>query len=105
MNDDETPVEEPAPSSRAAGGCALVILAGIPLAAVFAVSPDAGVLTVWGVGGAAVWWAMRRVPHTANPAPPPPSEGADEEEPQFSVVPDETNPNRHHVMWHAKETT
>lgn len=100
---DETPAEEPERSSRAAGGCAVVVLGGIPLAAVFAVSSDAGVLTVWGVGGAALWWAVRRVPRAANPAPPPPSEGAAETKPLFSVVDDPDNPNRSHVIWHARK--
>lgn len=99
----ETPVEEPEGASRAAGGCAAVVLAGIPLAVVFAVSPDVGVLTVWGISGVAVWWAVRRVPRTANPAPPPPSEGADEKKPLFSVVDDPDNPNHSRVVWHARK--
>jgi predicted MFS family arabinose efflux permease len=103
MNDDETPVEEPETSSRAAGGCVLAVVGGVPLAAVFAVSPDAGVLAVWGVGTVALWWAVRRVPHAANPAPPPPSEGADEKKPLFSVVDDPDNPNRSRVVWHAQK--
>ena len=100
---DETPVEEPEGASRAAGGCAVVVLGGLPLAAVFAVSPDAGVLTVWGIGAGALWWAVRRVPRTANPAPPPPPEGAAEEKRLFSVVDDPDNPNRSHVIWHVRK--
>jgi len=103
MSDDETPVEEPEQPSRAAGGCVLTGLGGGVLAVVFAVSPEAGTLTVWGVGAGALWWAVRRVPRTANPAPPPPSEGADEEKPLFSVVDDPDNPNHSRVVWHTKE--
>lgn len=103
MSTNETPEEEPETSSRAAGGCTLIVLGGIPLGVVFAVSQDAGVLTVWGVGAAALWWAVRRVPRTANPAPPPPSEGAGEEKRLFSVVDDPDNPNRSRVVWHAQK--
>lgn len=49
--------EEP---SRAAGGCVLVVLGGGAFAVAFAVSPEAGVLTVWVVGTVAVWRAARR---------------------------------------------
>lgn len=103
MNDDETPEEEQEGSSRAAGGCVAVALGGGVLAVVFAISQEAGTLTVWGVGTASLWWAVRRVPHAANPAPPPPSEGAAEEKPLFSVVDDPNNPNRSHVIWHTRE--
>lgn len=99
----ERPEEEPTSSSRAAGVCVAAGLGGGALAVVFAVSQDAGVLTVWGLGGAALWWAIRRVPRTANPAPPPPPEGADETNTQFSVVEDEENPNRHRIVWHAQK--
>ncbi|NJP72174.1 hypothetical protein [Streptomyces sp. C1-2] len=62
--------------SRAAGGCVLLVLAGAPVAAVWAVSPEAGVLVVWGAGAVLLWRSVRR---TANPAPPPgsrpPSQG------------------------------
>lgn len=89
--------------SRAAGGCVLVALAGVPLAVVFAASTEAGILATVGAGAAAMWWAVRRVPHAANPAPPPPPEGADDENPLFTVVDDETNPHRSRVVWHTKE--
>lgn len=59
--------EQPEPS-RAAGGCVLAVIGGAALAVVFAVSPTAGVLTVWAVGVAVLWRSVRR---TANPAPPP----------------------------------
>ena len=66
--------EEEREPSRAAGACVLVVLGGAVLATVFAVSPDAGVLTVWVVGGVAVWrCARRRV--SVSSAPPPPEEG------------------------------
>ncbi|MFF8839590.1 hypothetical protein [Streptomyces sp. NPDC015130] len=103
MTADETPEEEQESPSRAAGGCALLFLGGIPLAAVFAVSSEAGVLATVGATVGAVWWFVRRVPRTANPAPPPPSEGADDKKPQFTVMADETNPHRSRVVWHAQK--
>ena len=96
--------EEEPERSRAAGGCVLVALVGLPLAAVFAASTEAGILVAVGAATAALWWSVRRVPHAANPAPPPPSEGAETAKPQFTVVPDETNPHRSRVVWHTKET-
>lgn len=60
--------------SRAAGGCVLVALGGGGFAVAFAVSPEAGVLTVWVVGGVAVWRAARRRVSDSS-APPPPEEG------------------------------
>ncbi|MGW0914667.1 hypothetical protein ACWD1Z_23360 [Streptomyces sp. NPDC002784] len=63
------PEEQP---SRAAGACVLVLLAGVALAAVFAVSLTAGVLLLWVVGGAAVWRSARRMSDSS--APPPPEE-------------------------------
>jgi hypothetical protein len=53
-------VEEPEQRSAAAGGCVLVILGGMPLAVLWAVSAEAGVLAVWVAGAAAVWWSARR---------------------------------------------
>lgn len=61
---EETPVEEPQGTSRAAGGCVLVIGLGIAGGAVVAV-PElgytvAGALAVLGVGKARAWTARRR---------------------------------------------
>ncbi|MFB7421640.1 hypothetical protein ACFC1L_44655 [Streptomyces sp. NPDC056210] len=61
---DETPVEEPERSSRAAGGCVLVIGLGIAGGAVYAV-PElgytvAGALAVVGASKARTWAAGRR---------------------------------------------
>lgn len=63
--------------SRAAGGCVLLVLAGAPVAAVWAASPEAGVLVVWGAGAALLWRSVRR---TANPAPPPGSRPSSQRE-------------------------
>lgn len=62
--------EEPEPS-RTAGGCVLTVVAGVPLAAVFAVSPDAGVLTVWGLVVAGCGWQYRRGLSDSSATPPP----------------------------------
>lgn len=62
--DELAPVEEPASSSRAAGGCVLAIGAGIAGGVVYAV-PElgytvAGALAVVGVGKARTWASRRR---------------------------------------------
>ncbi|MFF3346090.1 hypothetical protein [Streptomyces sp. NPDC002779] len=66
---ESEPEEQP---SRAAGACVLVVLASVALAAVFAVSPTAGVLLLWVVGGAALWRCARSVSDSS--ATPPPEE-------------------------------
>jgi hypothetical protein len=71
--------EEP---SKAAGACVLVALGSAGLAAIWAASPEAGILTVWTVGTVALWRTARRttsVDDAATPSPPPPSGQADEE--------------------------
>lgn len=95
--------EEPQ-RSRAAGGCVLVVLAGAPLAVVYAVSTEAGILATVGAATAAVWWSVRRPPKIDNPSPPPPDPAPGNRKPQFSAIPDPDNPHRTHILWHAKET-
>ncbi|WP_060888670.1 hypothetical protein [Streptomyces scabiei] len=63
--------EEP---SRAAGGCVLLALGGGATAVVFAVSPEAGVLSLWVVGALVVWRSARRRMSDSS-ATPPPEEG------------------------------
>lgn len=95
--------EEPEPQgSSCAGVLALVVLVGGATAAVFAVAPALGLGLVW-IGGAV--WLWRTVRSTANPAPPAPSEGDENAEPQFSVVEDEENPHRSHVVWTTEGET
>lgn len=81
-------------SSRAAGGCVLSVLTLGAAAAVFAVSPAVGVLTVWGAGVVALVRSVRR---TANPAPPPIPERGCEAKPQFTVV--EDRPGHCAIHW------
>jgi len=69
----ERAVEEPEERSPLAGGCVLTVLGGAALAGVWAASPEAGVLAVWVVAGAAVWRSARR-PVSDSSAPPPPRE-------------------------------
>ncbi len=91
-------LEETAPEpSRAAGGCVLAALGIAAGAALYAVSDTAAVLVAWAVGGVALWRAARSVRSAANPAPPPPPEGAENTEPQFSVV--EDKPGHCTVTW------
>ncbi|KJK40242.1 hypothetical protein UK15_07780 [Streptomyces variegatus] len=66
--------EETEERSTAAGGCVLVVLGGVPLAVCWAVSDVAGVLAVWVVGVAALWWSARRRMSDSS-ATPPPEEG------------------------------
>lgn len=93
-------------SSRIAGGCTLVLLGTGAVVALSAIAPGAGILTLWGVGFGALWWAVSRpVRDTANPAPPPVPEGAEEEKPQFRIVPDPNHPTRHLVEWNTERET
>ncbi|MFI1942046.1 hypothetical protein ACH44C_33550 [Streptomyces purpureus] len=91
--------------SRAAGGCVLTVLAGVPLAVVFAVSTEAGILATVGAATAAVWWAVRRPPKIDTPSPPPPGPTPGNTKQQFTSVPDPDNPHRTHIVWHTKEVT
>lgn len=101
--------EETGASSPLAGGCVLLVLGGAGLAVVFALSTEAGILVVWVVGMAAVWWSARRRKGTYQPLPSPtglPSPH-DEEAGQTTLVhregmsiyltPDQDNPVRTHV--------
>jgi hypothetical protein len=65
------PVEESEQRSAAAGGCVLAVLGGVPLAVLWALSDVAGVLAVWVVGVAAVWWSARRRVSDSSATPPP----------------------------------
>jgi hypothetical protein len=64
--------EEP---SRTAGGCVLLMLAGVTTAAVFAASEVAGILALWIIGTLLLWRAARRR-MSDSPATPPPRGGA-----------------------------
>lgn len=63
------------PPSHTAGACVLAVLGVAALAVVFAVSPTAGILTVWMVGGAALARSARRRMSDSSATPPPPSGG------------------------------
>ncbi|USQ82646.1 hypothetical protein NFX46_01990 [Streptomyces phaeoluteigriseus] len=65
----DEPPEEP---SRTAGGCVLVVLAGVVVGAAFAVDQAAGVLLVVVTGTFALWRSARRVSDSS--ATPPPGE-------------------------------
>ncbi|WP_328902306.1 hypothetical protein OHR86_22460 [Streptomyces sp. NBC_00441] len=86
--DEEPEPEEPAEASSMAGGCVLTALAGAGLGGAYAASPALAVGAVWVAGMTAMWRVARSVPHAANPAPPPVSEGADDTKPQFTIVED-----------------
>jgi hypothetical protein len=58
-------------SSPAAGACVLVVLGVGALAVVYAVSPTAGVLTVWAVGFVALVRSARRRMSDSSATPPP----------------------------------
>jgi hypothetical protein len=66
----EQPAPAPEERSAVAGGCVLVVLAGVPVAVAWALLPEAGVLAVWVVAVAAVWWSARRI-GTDQPLPSP----------------------------------
>lgn len=81
--EDDTPEGSPV-----AGACVLIVLAVGALAIVYAVSPDAAIFTIWAAGMFAMWRVARSVRRAPNPAPPPPSEGAADTKPQFTIVDD-----------------
>ncbi|MEW2127088.1 hypothetical protein AB0891_25550 [Streptomyces sp. NPDC007259] len=90
MSRKKRPAPEPEERepSRAGGALVLTALAGAGLGGVYAASPAAAVGVVWVAGAGALWKATRSVRHAANPAPPPVSEGAADEKPQFTIVED-----------------
>jgi hypothetical protein len=92
----EEPEEQP---SRAAGACVLVVLAGVVVAALFAISDTLAILTLVASGVFALWRSVRR---TANPAPPPPPERGSDTNPQFTVT--EDRPGHCTVTWHGEVT-
>lgn len=53
-----------------AGACVLVVLAGVVVAVVFAVSPTAGVLALWAAGAVLLWRAARRMSDSSATPPP-----------------------------------
>ena len=59
------------PASHAAGACLLVVAVVGAIAIVFAVSPTAGIFTVWGAGTVALWRAARRRVSVMSATPPP----------------------------------
>lgn len=63
--------EEP---SRTAGACVLVVLGGVVVTVVFAVSPTVGVLSAWAIGALALWRSARRM-SDSSATPPLPSSG------------------------------
>jgi len=69
---DGNPAEEP-PKERSAlaGALVLAVVAGAVLAGVWAASAEAGILAVWVVGVAAVWWSARRRVSVSSVTPPP----------------------------------
>ncbi|WP_329291893.1 hypothetical protein [Streptomyces pseudovenezuelae] len=74
------PVEEPeGEPSRAAGACVLVVLAGVVVAAAFAIDEAAGVLLVVVSGAVAVWRSARRK-GTDLALPSPTERGPDSDE-------------------------
>lgn len=106
--------EEPSEPSRTAGGCVLLGAALGAEAAVWAVSPEAGVLALWVVGGAVLWGAARRRVSDMPATPPPegvgpcrgecPGHEAEDgttlhhrEGMSIYVTPDRANPVRTHV--------
>lgn len=59
--------------SRAAGGCVLVVLAGVVVAVLFAIDEAVGILGVVATGWVMLWRSARRLSVSSSP---PPSGGA-----------------------------
>lgn len=92
-------------SSKAAGGCLLVALGAGATGVLLAVAPDAGRLIFWGVGVVVLVWTIGRPHKIDNPSPPPPELLSENENPQFSIVPDPDNPARHIVRRNPQKET
>ncbi len=95
MSDENEPETEPEEES---GGCAgavvVIVLMTAAIGILWSLSPELFVIGMWVIGWGALVWHAKRVPPTANPAPPPPPEGVAEEEPQVALVPDPSHRNR-----------
>ena len=88
-------VDEEPDGSGCAGAAVVTAVSLALLWGLYRVFPAASVLALWVLGWSAIVWAARKpLPGTAIPAPPPPSEGAPEEEPQVTAVRDTSHPNR-----------
>lgn len=89
--------EEPEGLEERSGcGGVLVLAAGTVglLAAIFAISREAFILFIVVGGWGTILWAAKRVPSASNPAPPPVPERGSVEEPQVTMIRDQTHPNR-----------
>lgn len=94
MTESEEPEEAPARNGGCAG-VAVITIAALGLGVAFyAVSRDLLIVVVWVTGAVLLYRAAKKMPGTANPAPPPVPEGAVGEEPQVTVVRDFSHPNR-----------
>lgn len=85
--------------SRTAGGCFLTVLGIGAVAVLLRAAPVAGILTVWGVGGVVLWWAVNRRNKIENPSPTVTPEVVEEEKPQFRSVPDPDNDHHTFIVW------
>ncbi len=63
--------ETPAEPSRAAGCLVLLALAAVAVAVVFALSTEAGILSLWAAGTVALWRAAHHRKGTYQPLPSP----------------------------------
>lgn len=94
-------VDEPEGSKTQGIVLLTLAAAGVGVAVFHSSYADFGALFIWIVGWAAVIWAAKRpnkMQTASNPAPPPPSEGVVEEEPQVNTVKDPKHPNRWIVL-------
>ncbi|MFD5900993.1 hypothetical protein ACFWHG_05775 [Streptomyces microflavus] len=83
--------------SRTAGGCVLLGLAAIAVAALYAVSETALVLVGWAVGAAVLWRTVKRPTKIENHSPPPPRDPSRNTNTQFTVV--EDRPGHCTINW------
>ncbi|MET7321320.1 hypothetical protein [Streptomyces sp. NPDC005549] len=67
--------EEVEERSPFAGALVLVVLGGVVLAVVFAISETAGILVTVAASAAATWWAVSRPVPDSSATPPPSSAG------------------------------
>jgi hypothetical protein len=91
--------EEPEPrGSGCAGAVVITAAVSVPLAVLYAASPEGFILALGAIGWGAVVWVAYHTPKSVqdapDPTPPAPSERGSEEEPQVTMVRDHGHPNR-----------
>lgn len=96
-------VEEEPEGSGCAGAAVITAAALVVLCIAYTASPTVFVLSCWAWVPVWGWLYWRKLlPRTANPAPPAPPERGSDEEPQVTLMRDQSHPNRWVVIRPSK---